>query len=254
MSLKIVQEPVYNQIKNSSSAFDNLTIVGMNETLTNGTSVVGFNNTNALIQYNGLTAVQVVSTSTDDTATGIGCQKIRVSGLYSDAGDGNKYKPRIAEFAMNGTTNVSSTTLGTNSFSIINKVELIGNGSGNCNQGDISVKKTGTSSLMGFIKATYSKSHAFFLGVSTNKNLLIKDIHISAFTQTASMIKIYTQSLIIGARKLESQILITDTTSHINHQINLKVPSNHVVYADISNLEAINGSNFITMNASTLLI
>ena len=254
MSVKIEKEPIYNQIKDASSAFDNLTIRGINETLTNGSSVVGFNNTNALIQYNGLTAVQVVSTSALDTATGTGAQKIRITGLYSDAGDGNRYKTRVAEFAMNGTTNVSSTTLGTNSFSIINKVEMIGNGSTNCNQGDISVKKTGTSSLMGFIKATYSHSHAFFLGVSTNQTLLLKDIHLSCFTQTACMIKIYTQNLIVGARKLETQILITDSTSHINHQINLKVLANHVIYAEVSNLEAINGSNFITMNASTLLI
>tara|TARA_R110002012_G_scaffold11771_4_gene52683 strand:- start:228 stop:992 length:765 start_codon:yes stop_codon:yes gene_type:complete len=254
MSIKIEKEPIYNQIKDTSAAYENLTIRGLQESLTTNITTVGFTDTQPIIMFNSTTALQVVSTSTDDAAGGIGAQKIRVSGLYSDAGDNNKYKPRVAEFAMNGTTTVSSASSGTNLFSIINKVEMVDNGTGNCNQGDIKVFRTGTTNLMGFIKATYSHSHAFFFGVSDSKTLLIKDLHLSCFAQTACIIKIYTQNLITGARVLNTQILITDTTTHINHQLNLKINSNLVVFAHVSNLETIIGSNFITMNASTLLI
>lgn len=254
MSLQIVQEPIYNQIKNTSSAFDNVVIRGVDELIAGSGNVVGFNQSSVYIEYNGTVAVDVVSTSTADTSGGVGCQRIKVSGLISDSGDSLKYKPRVAEFIMNGTTIVNSATIGTNLFSIINSVEMIGNGTGNCNQGDITVKKTGTASLMGFIKATYSKSHAFSYGVSNTSTLLVKDIHISANAQTACNLKIYTQNLITGARKLETQILIKDTTNHISHQVNLKVLENHTIYCDVIPLEAITGSNFITMNASTLLI
>jgi len=254
MSLKIVQEPIYNQIKDVSSSFDNLVIRGVDELIAGSGNVVGFNQNSVYIQFNGNVAVDVVSTSTDDTNLGIGCQKVRVNGLFSDASDGNKLKPRQAEFNMNGTTIVNSASSGTNLFSVVNSVEMIDNGTGNCNQGNITVKKTTTSSLMGFIKATYSKSHAFIYAVPNSASLLVKDIHISAFAQTACNLKIYTQSLNSGLRKLETQLLITDNTNHINHPVNLKVLENHSIYCEVVPLEAITGSNFITINASTLLI
>lgn len=254
MSVKIVQEPIYNQIKDTSSAFDNNVIRGVDELIAGSGNVVGFNQSSVYIQFNGVVAVDVVSTNTADTSGGTGCQKVRVRGLFSDGGDNDKLKPRVAEFVLNGTTIVNTASSGTNSFSIINSVEMISNGTGNTNAGDITVKKTGTSSLMGFIKATYSKSHAFIYGVANSASLLIKDIHISAFAQTACNLKIYTQSLISGGRRLESQILITDKTSHISHQLNLKVLENHSIYCEVIPLETITGSNFITINASSLLI
>jgi len=253
MSIKIEKEPIYNQIKNTSSNFDNLTIKGIDESIAGSGNVVGFNLNSVYIQYNGVVALDVVSSNAADAAAGIGARKIRVSGLYCDAGDSLKYKPRVAEFTMAGTSNASLTS-GTNSFSIINKVEMSSNGTANCNQGDISVKKTGTSSLMGFIKATHSQSQAFIRGVSHSQTLLIKDIHLSSFAQTATMIKIYTQSLNTGAKKLETQLLINDKSNHIDHQLNLKVLPNHSVFADVVPLETITGSNFITMNASSILI
>ena len=255
MSLKIVQEPIYNQIDNTSSAFDNVVIRGVDELIAGSGNVVGFNQNSVYIEYNGNVAVDVVSTNTADTnSSGIGCKKIRVNGLFSDGGDSNKLKPRFAEFNMNGTTIVNTASAGTNSFSVVNSVEMISNGTGNCNQGDITVKKTATSSLMGFIKATYSKSHAFIYAVACQSTLLIKDIHISAFAQTACNLKIYTQHLNNGTRFLETQILITDATNHINHPVNLKVLANHSIYCEVIPLEAITGSNFITINASALLI
>tara|TARA_R110002167_G_scaffold84456_1_gene229653 strand:- start:226 stop:987 length:762 start_codon:yes stop_codon:yes gene_type:complete len=253
MSIKIEKEPIYNQIKNTSGSFENITIKGIDELIAGSGNVVGFNQNSVYIEYNGVVGLQVASTSTADTTSGTGAQSVRITGLYCDTGDNLKYKERTCLFNMAGTSNATLAS-GTNSFSIINKVEMIGIGSGNCNAGDISVKKTGTSSLMGFIKATYSKSHAFIYGVNHAASLLIKDIHLSCFTQTACMLKIYSQNLNNGARKLETQILITEATNHINHQINLKVLSNHTIYADVIPLETITGNNYITMNASCIEI
>ena len=254
MSIKIEKEPIYNQIKNTSSSFDNLTLTGIDELIAGSGNILGHNQSNVYIEFNGVVALQIVSSSAADTAAGTGCQKVRVSGLYCDSGDSLKYKARTAIFNMAGTSSASLVSGSTNSFSIINSVEMFGNGSGNTNAGNISIKKSGTSSLMGFIKAGHSVSNTWIRGVSHSHDLLIKDIHLSSMAQTATMIKIYTQSLNSGSKKLETQLVINDKTFHIDHQINLKVLSNHVVYAEIVPLETITGSNFITMNASSLII
>ena len=255
MSVKIIQEPIYNQIKDTNNGFANNTITAIANSVAAGTTVVGHNSTALFMDFDGAVALDITSSSANDTNTGsaTGAKRLKVEGLFCDTSDLNHYKPRTALFNMNGTSNATLYS-GVNLFSVVNKVSVISNGTNNHNEGNIFVKQTGTANLAGFIRATESQSHTFMKGVGHSNTLLIKDIHISAFCQTGCVIKIYKQSLISGMKYLESQILINDSTPHIIHQINLKIEGNNVVYAEITNLETVTGNNFITMNCSSLLI
>ncbi len=252
-SVNIIQEPIYNQIKNTNSGFTNKHLVGISDAITSGLEVVGFNNTTQYIEYNGVVALDVVSSDAQDDSSGTGAKTVQVSGLYSDSGDNNRYKQRVAIFTLDGTSNASLAS-GTNSFSVINEVKVISHGTSNTNVGNISVKKTGTSSLMGFIQAEHGRSNAFMFAVSNRNTLLVKDIHVSAFCQTGCVLRLYRQNLISGHRTLESQLLINDQTTHINHQVNLKINENEIFYSFLLPLEAITGTNFLTMNCSALLV
>tara|TARA_R110000823_G_scaffold18197_5_gene56975 strand:- start:173 stop:934 length:762 start_codon:yes stop_codon:yes gene_type:complete len=253
MSVKIIQEPIYNQIKNTNSGFQNKHITGISDVISAGLEVVGLNNQTQYIEFNGVVAVDVVSNNSGDSSGGTGAKTIQVSGLYSDGGDGHKYKPRVATFTLDGTTNASLAS-GINSFSVINEVRVISHGTSNSNIGAISVKKTGTTSLMGFIQPTHGASNTFSFAVPNRNTLLVKDIHITAFCQTGCVLRLYRQQLISGHRTLESQIIVNDQTSHINHQINLKINENEIFYCFLLPLETITGTNMLTMNCSSLLV
>jgi len=253
MSVKIIQEPIYNQIKDNNSGFTNKHLVGISDAITSGLEVVGLNNTTQYIEYNGLVALDIVSSSANDASGGTGAKTVQVSGLFSDASDSNRYKPRVAVFTLNGTSNATLSS-GVNSFSLVNEVKVVNHGTSNTNTGSISIKKTGTSSLMAFIQAEHGRTNAFTFGVSNRNQLLVKDIHVSAFCQTGCVLRIYRQNLISGHRTLESQLLINDQTNHINHQVNLKIEGNELLFAFLLPLEAITGTNFLTMNCSALLV
>ena len=248
-------QPIYAQIDSRSSNLTNLIIKGIDNTSATGNFTLGATQNVIDYEFNGNVAFTVVSSSTADTnSSGIGARTIIVKGLFCDTGDSNKYKPRQATYTLNGTTNVTTASTGTNSFAVVNSVEVGNFGSGNCNQGAIKVMQTGAlTNIFGIIPATFGASTTLSFGVSDRNELLVSDMHVTATMQSAFLLEIYTQSLNTGNRLLVTKLPITDKSSNIVIPLNINVEKNHVIYGKISHMETVVGTNLISVSVETVL-
>jgi len=262
MSLKEIVEPIYTQIFDRSARVSNTVIRAIDDTATAGTFTLGSaGNLNSFKISDGAganTAVDVKSTSALDVRdTGTGARQVKVEGLFADTSDSNKRKPQTCVFNMNGTTIVntgSGIASGTNLFCAVNKITVFSSGNTYCNQGDISVKQTSTSTVYGILQAKHFSSKSMFYATAHDEQLLIKDIHISSSMATACSIELFEQDLESGLKEMIGKIFVGSAHSDINHPLNYKVGKTKVFYATITNLEAVIGTNHIAANISAISI
>ena len=262
MSLKEIVEPIYTQIEDRSARVSNTVIRAIDDTAVAGTFTLGSSgNLNVFKISDGSganTALDVKSTSALDVRdTGTGARQVKVEGLVSDTSDSNKRKPQTCVFNMNGTTIVntgSGIASGTNLFCAVNKITVFSSGNTFTNQGDISVKQTSTSTVYNILQAKHFSSKSMFYATAHNEQLLIKDIHISSSLATACSIELFEQDLESGHKEMIGKLFVGSNHSDINHPLNYKIGKTKVFFAEITNLEAIIGSNHIAANVSAISI
>jgi len=262
MSLKEIVEPIYTQIEDRSARVSNTVIRAIDDTAVAGTFTLGSSgNLNVFKISDGSganTALDVKSTSALDVRdTGTGARQVKVEGLVSDTSDSNKRKPQTCVFNMNGTTIVntgSGIASGTNLFCAVNKITVFSSGNTFTNQGDISVKQTSTSTVYNILQAKHFSSKSMFYATAHNEQLLIKDIHISSSLATACSIELFEQDLESGHKEMIGKLFVGSNHSDINHPLNYKIGKTKVFFAEITNLEAIIGTNHIAANVSAISI
>tara|TARA_R110000822_G_scaffold74383_2_gene178680 strand:- start:764 stop:1522 length:759 start_codon:yes stop_codon:yes gene_type:complete len=244
MSLLNIVEPIYTQIKDLSSLVNNKTIVGIQDSITAGTFTLGGANQLMFLKVgNTNSAIDVISTSASDTSNGVGARTILVEGLYCDSADGNKYKNRVSIFTLAGTSN-GSLTSGINSFAMVHKISVATTGSSNVNVGSISAKIS--TSVCCVLNPSEGVSKILTHGVPYGKELLVKNLHISSYCQTAAILRIEEQDLSTGRKKLLTKLFLAVNTSHIDYPLNHKVPAGSYITGNITNLETPTGTNNIS--------
>lgn len=263
MSLKEIVEPIYNQIANQNVIAENKQIRAIDNSLFSTNS--GINTLGAggnilrpklTVDDNGdNTALDIVSSVTTDVRTsGTGARQVLVEGLFFDGTD-SKRKYRKCVFKMNGTTIVNSgdgIVSGTNLFCVVNKITVETHGNSLTNNGIITAKATGTSVVMGVLQANYFSSKMLSYAPPTKHTLLIKELYLSSFSQTASSIQLFAQNLNTGSKDLITKVsLSSGMATDVSVPINLKLPPDNVAYVEItehSGSSAIVGNNQTTVN------
>ncbi len=262
MSLKEIVEPIYTQIDNRSARITNVVIKGIDDVATAGTNTLGAAGNLLAFKIGDSaganTALDIVSTSALDTRdTGNGVRTVRVSGLFYDASDSNFRKPRDCVFKMNGTTIVntgSGVVSGTNLFCAVTKIEVVTAGSSLCNVGTITAKATGTSSVFNILQPGHYSSKSMFYVTGSKEQLLLKQIHISSSMATAATIEIFEQDIDNGLKILVDKLFVGNSHSDITRPLNHKVGNQKALYATITNLETVVGTNHISANFSAVSI
>ena len=251
MSLINSVESVYNQISNNNLSHQNLVIRGINDSIATGSLTAGASNN--IISYKtnqDNQDIDVVSTSANDSSAGTHARIITIEGIYIDSADSNRFKFKTTTWTMNGTTRVSSPTTGTNGFVAINNMFVNTGGTHKAsNHGEIKAQFVSSSSLLNVIHATAGKSHNFSYAVRTGKQLLVKGINLVSLVHTACQFSIYQTDLDTGLRTLIDKIPLNGD-ENISHQLNVIIPQNHIVFGEITNLEAVVGSNHVSVNMS----
>ena len=258
MSLLELVNPVYTQIENKSVMYNNTTIKGIEDQITVGSFALGSVNRQIHYGFNTNVVLSVSSTSAND-AEGApqGAKAILVSGLFCDTSDNNRYKPREATFPLLGAVAQTTPISGTNSFAVINSIEVITVGTSQTNQGVINVIANGTTDLYGCIQIGHSKSNTLSFGTGYNQQHLLKEIHLSSSCHTASVLELYEQNLNTGLKTLISKIQLNSNSTHIEQQINHKIPKTgaYVIFGILSNLEPVlsGDTNHICCNITSLV-
>tara|TARA_R110000751_G_scaffold160621_1_gene266262 strand:- start:661 stop:1449 length:789 start_codon:yes stop_codon:yes gene_type:complete len=262
MSLKEIVEPIYTQIFDRSARVENKVITAIDDVAAAGTFTLGSNGNLLSFKISdgagANTALDIVSTSTADVkSSGAGARQVVVDGLFYDAADGNKRKPRNCVYNMNGTTIVNTgdgIASGTNLFCAVNKITVYSSGGSYCNTGDITAKATGTSTVFGILQATHYSSKCLHYATHHNEQLLVKNIHISSSMATACSIELFEQDLESGLKNMITKIFVGSSHSDILIPLNFKVGKQKVFYATIINLETVIGTNHIAANISAISI
>lgn len=262
MSLKQIAEPIYTQIDDKSSQMKNIVIKGIDDAAVAGTKTLGA--AGNLLSFKigdsagANTALDIVSSVVTDTRdTGNGARTVRVTGFFYDASDSNFRKPRTCVFKMNGTTIVntgSGILTGTNLFCAVTKIEVVTAGSSLCNDGTITAKATGTSTVFNVLQPTHYSSKSMLYVTGSKEQLLLKQIHISSSMATAATIEIYEQDIDNGLKILIDKLFVGNSHSDITRPLNHKVGNQKALYANITNLEAVIGTNHISANMSAVSI
>lgn len=258
MSLLQSTESVYSQIEDKSVFYTNQTIKGIEDQLAVGSFALGSINRQIHYGFNTNVVLSVSSTSAND-AEGApqGAKSILVRGLFCDTADSNRYKVRQTTFPLLGAVAQTTPISGTNSFAVINSIEVITVGTSQTNQGVINVVANGTTDLYGCIQVGQTKSNVFSHAVGYNQSLLVKEIHISSMCHTACVLEIFEQNLNSGLKTLISKIHMNSISGHINQPLNHKVPTEgaNVLYANLTNLEPIlaGDTNHICCNITSLV-
>ena len=262
MSLKEIVEPIYTQINNRSARITNVVIKGIDDAAVAGTKTLGAGGN--LLSFKigdsagANTALDVVSSvATDTRDTGNGARTVRVSGFFYDSSDSNFRKARNCVFKMNGTTIVntgSGIVSGTNLFCAVTKIEVVSAGSSNCNDGIITAKATGTSTVFNVLQATHYTSKSMLYVTGSKEQLLLKQIHISSAMATAATVEIFEQDIDNGLKILIDKLFVGNNHSDITRPLNHKVGNQKALYATITNLESVIGVNHISANISAVSI
>ena len=263
MSALELVNPVYTQIENNSVMYANQTIKGIEDQIDGSSPTVAkcLGSVNRHIHYgfNTNVVLSVSSTIGDDSypSVNIGAKTILVKGLFCDTSDNNRYKPREATFNLWGTTPINTAHTGTNLFAVVNSIDVITVGDNNTNFGLIDVVADGTTDLYGCIQIGHSKSNVLSFGTGYNQQHLLKEIHLSSSCHTASVLELYEQNLNTGLKILISKIQLNSNSTHIEQQINHKIPKigAYVFFGILSNLEPVlsGDTNHICCNITSLV-
>lgn len=123
--------------------------------------------------------LRIISTSTKDTSTGTGAQKIKIEGLSTG------YLTQTTEVSTNGQTAV---TIGSTNFTRVNKIYISQSGTDYASAGNIDIYSTGgtTSPTYGRIETGLTQSRQLVYTVPSNKTLYITSVRLSAGVSTAN--------------------------------------------------------------------
>jgi len=254
MSLKEICEQIYVQIEDKSSRVINRMLRGIDDVVVNGTKTLGGGGNQVSFKIDATNVVlDVVSSSGVDTVLGTGARKVKVQGLFVDSSDGNKIKTRTCVYNMDGVT-PATVSSGTNSFCVVNSMEIVESqvGSLRWNAGDISAYMTGTTVHFGIIQATKWSSKVLLRATATDSEFLLKELHISAQTQTGCSLSLFQQDLITGGKELITKLYLGNSHGDLTHPLNHKVPQHTGIYVEIANVETVVGTNHISANISCI--
>lgn len=154
-------------------------------------------------------AVSIVSDNAGDTSAGIGLQTALLSGV--DSND-DTYSETIS---MNGVTPVTSS----HQYKYVNNLESVTVGTGDYNQGNISVYDGASSNLMAYMHQTNNVNDFSHYYVANKKGLTVKNLSLNAHCVDPTIMEI--RKVDATGEKLEKKLLINSETSNYLCPINI---------------------------------
>lgn len=178
------------------------------------------------------TTLTIVSTSTNDTSGGTGCNSIVVYGI-----DANR-DPVIEVVTLNGTTNVVTTSewLG------INRVAMFLCGSGQVNAGTINVTATTGGSQMAQMPASGGVTEQCIFHVPRNKTFVMEWLRINSLKQTGGSSPVITAKVWVysavsnGMQEVYKVDIDTSVTNDVseNPQLPFPVTEQTVIWMEVT--------------------
>lgn len=192
------------------SGYSRLAIIGHASNIGNGASSDIWEVGGTYPFLAAASVLEVVSTSANDASAGTGARTVLIGGLDSN------YDPITETVTLNGVTPVNTTK----SFLRVNLFTTVTSGSGQVNDGDITLRVTGGGSAQSFMKAGYGFGRTGVYTVANGDTLYCGSFNFSVKTPnntTYSAVFGIQQLSALGNKRVPIEFQVTSTAPYLHN-------------------------------------